>query len=483
MTAKSLIRTLYSLLFALVCTIVSAAQQNGFVSFSDAGISIFFKTESTAAASRVTPEGAVFFQTSKDTKDTCAHRVISDSSTGQYFGYDVVVEPVGDTKKFRVSIRPLSVPPPDGFKLKSLSAAALPKYPGDMEVDEGDTIALEVLSHGATGEKVIDYITIKRTRRTDQVLDTFPGTRTWAASQTETPGTVAKSRPLAFTPDAIELRLTSPKLYVNGGESKAGGSEWGGMIEGTLLWVYVPGKARFTFSLFPRTEAEFKNNAVLDANRITFRHESESYEVLSQAAILPNGGNWKIWVHADPAYRPSSSFISSADDAVQYGATNQFEAVQAKRRPQTQTRDEMKSVYSRWLNDDVSAIITVQERTSFATLKSDAEREQFIDSFWKRRDPTPSTDDNEFRREYYSRMAYANERFFSDGKAGAQTARGKTYLQYGKPDQIDTPAGHEVWTYRSGDTTRRFDFVQESNGSWRLLEYKECVVPWVCEIK
>src|SRR5207248_3113946 len=56
----------------------------------------------------------------------------------------------------------------------------------------------------------------------------------------------------------------------------------------------------------------------------------------------------------------------------------------------------------KWLDEDVSYIITNEERAAFKALKTDEEREQFIEQFWLRRDPTPDTVDNEFKEEHYA---------------------------------------------------------------------------------
>src|SRR2546430_6503897 len=94
----------------------------------------------------------------------------------------------------------------------------------------------------------------------------------------------------------------------------------------------------------------------------------------------------------------------------------------------------------KWLDEDVSYIITHEERAAFKALKTDEEREQFIDQFWLRRDPTPDTVDNEFKEEHYRRIAYANERFAS-GIPGWKTDRGQIYIKYGPPDEIEFHAG------------------------------------------
>src|SRR5215510_6297184 len=62
----------------------------------------------------------------------------------------------------------------------------------------------------------------------------------------------------------------------------------------------------------------------------------------------------------------------------------------------------------RWLDEDVAYIITNEERSAFKQLKTDEEREQFIESFWLRRDPTPDTIDNEYKDSHFERIAYSN---------------------------------------------------------------------------
>src|SRR5713101_6998377 len=74
-------------------------------------------------------------------------------------------------------------------------------------------------------------------------------------------------------------------------------------------------------------------------------------------------------------------------------------------------KPELKKAYKDWLEKDVIYIITDDERKAFKKLQTDEERERFIEEFWRRRDPDPDTDENEFKEEYYERVAYANEHF------------------------------------------------------------------------
>ena len=122
--------------------------------------------------------------------------------------------------------------------------------------------------------------------------------------------------------------------------------------------------------------------------------------------------------------------------------------------------------YDKWLNQDVAYIITSQEEAVFKGLTTDLEREKFVERFWRRRDPDPSTAVCEFKEEHYRRIAYANQ-WFRSGKPGWTTDRGRIYILHGPPDEIEShPTGgpyqrpvhegggftsthpFEIWRYR-----------------------------------
>jgi GWxTD domain-containing protein len=125
-------------------------------------------------------------------------------------------------------------------------------------------------------------------------------------------------------------------------------------------------------------------------------------------------------------------------------------------------RKELETPYRKWLNEDVAYIISDEERTAFKRLQTDEEREQFIEQFWLRRDPTPDTVENEFKEEHYRRIAYTNENFAS-GIPGWKTDRGRIYITYGPPDEKEThPSGgtYERPSEEGGGTTSTFPFEQ-----------------------
>src|SRR2546426_702135 len=131
--------------------------------------------------------------------------------------------------------------------------------------------------------------------------------------------------------------------------------------------------------------------------------------------------------------------------------------------PSEKTRNvkpELNKAYKDWLEKDVAYIITDEERKAFKKLQTDDERERFIEEFWRRRDPDPDTDENEYREEYYERIAYANEHYAS-GIPGWKTDRGRIYIQWGKPDEVEThPSGgaYNRESYEGGGSTSTYPF-------------------------
>ncbi len=74
----------------------------------------------------------------------------------------------------------------------------------------------------------------------------------------------------------------------------------------------------------------------------------------------------------------------------------------------TETRSPLPARYQQWLTEEVAYIIAARERDVFLALKTDRERDIFIEAFWKQRDPSPGTERNEFKDEHYRRLEYAN---------------------------------------------------------------------------
>jgi GWxTD domain-containing protein len=130
---------------------------------------------------------------------------------------------------------------------------------------------------------------------------------------------------------------------------------------------------------------------------------------------------------------------------------------------------ELSKTYKKWLNEDVVWIITDEERAAFKQLSNDEERDNFIEAFWQRRDPTPDTEENEYKEEHYRRIAYANEHFAA-GIPGWKSDRGRIYIMYGPADEVDShPSGgsYERPIEEGGGETSTFPF---EDWRYRYLE-------------
>jgi GWxTD domain-containing protein len=118
-------------------------------------------------------------------------------------------------------------------------------------------------------------------------------------------------------------------------------------------------------------------------------------------------------------------------------ASPQTHSTAGEKSPRVFHKDGLGSAtYKLWLEEDVTWIITDPERAAFLKLSNDEERNNFIEQFWLRRDPSPETIENEYRDEHYRRIAYANERF-ATRIPGWKTDRGRIYIMYGPPDGIE----------------------------------------------
>jgi GWxTD domain-containing protein len=164
---------------------------------------------------------------------------------------------------------------------------------------------------------------------------------------------------------------------------------------------------------------------------------SRFWLALITCVILVTGSVWAQENSADNDKKDAKDAPAQQEqDPLKRPLTDKQKKEQAKK-----LKQELSKTYKTWLNEDVAYIISPEERQAFLQLSNDEERDQFIEQFWLRRDPTPDTPENEYKEEHYSRIAYANEHFAA-GIPGWKTDRGRIYIMFGKPDEIDShPSG------------------------------------------
>src|SRR5881227_2358274 len=139
------------------------------------------------------------------------------------------------------------------------------------------------------------------------------------------------------------------------------------------------------------------------------------------------------------------------------------------KRKMKRTLKELDSSYRQWLTEDVTYIISPDERNAFLQLDTNEEREQFIEQFWLRRSSNPDLPENDFKEEHYRRIAYANEHYAS-GIPGWKTDRGRMYIMWGPPDEIEShPTGgtYDRPMEEGGGSTSTYPW---ETWRWRYLE-------------
>ena len=171
----------------------------------------------------------------------------------------------------------------------------------------------------------------------------------------------------------------------------------------------------------------------------------------------------------DPSSQDQSKQDQAKPNGQQTDPLKQPISEKQRKKNEKALKQELRGPYKKWLDEDVVWIITDQERQAFKQLSNDEERDQFIEAFWQRRDPTPDTEENEYKEEHYRRIAYANEHFAA-GVPGWKTDRGRIYIMYGPPDEIEShPSGgtYERPMEEGGGETSTFPF---EDWRYRYLE-------------
>jgi GWxTD domain-containing protein len=123
------------------------------------------------------------------------------------------------------------------------------------------------------------------------------------------------------------------------------------------------------------------------------------------------------------------------------------------------------------LFDKSKYIAAAGEIDQYNSLNGKEGKQKFILQFWNQRDTEPSTPQNEFFMEYLKRVEYSNQHFKALGKKGWRTDRGRVFLKYGEPseierfpNQIDTKP-YEIWYYNEIEGGVIFIFADLTNFS------------------
>jgi GWxTD domain-containing protein len=130
----------------------------------------------------------------------------------------------------------------------------------------------------------------------------------------------------------------------------------------------------------------------------------------------------------------------------------------------------LKNDYPRFI-DQLRYIASDEEIKKLKQAKEDERMQKWLE-FWKSKDPTPNTPENELKDEYYRRLKYANENFAISNKEGWETDMGMVYIVYGHPDEVEKhpfereEKAYQWWYYYKSN--RHFLFVDRGDGEYEL---------------
>jgi hypothetical protein len=214
------------------------------------------------------------------------HRVMTEGGGRKYFGYDLLMEPLPEANIHRVTVRPLSIDATQLHHLKDPAAWSelpLPGYPPSQILHGGDTIALDLFTNPATGQKIVDYIHIPDKKHKRLVC--------------------AASGPARdFTVEDIELTLTDPQISVNGrllaATASASGDPRG------VVWFYLPDHGRYCLSLVRHPPHRFQKAGEVRGSSLSFTINGEHIVVDCDGRIAPGSDAYNLYVLHQAGWRP-----------------------------------------------------------------------------------------------------------------------------------------------------------------------------------
>ncbi len=203
--------------------------------------------------------------------------------------------------------------------LPTVCRIELSEYPDPQFVQNGDTVALDVLVNPQTGVKIIDLI--KVTSRDRQPLKPANASGE-TVNQT---AAIGENQPsIDFTIDAIELKVTASKLLINAKPASSEKESSGYGASGPLIWFYIPNHGRFILSLTSREGYDFQKAGTILGNKINFTLNGNQYDWISSSPILAvDSRPWNLWVLHDPDYRPDVTL--TREISIEVGAVDRVE--------------------------------------------------------------------------------------------------------------------------------------------------------------
>lgn len=244
-------------------------------------------------ASKIEKSDGFSAASSFDSKNSVIYQFFFDENNKTYFGYDLEIVQSKEPDKFKLLIKPISGKlHPSWQSKKDYEKVSIPNLPREITVNDGDIVSLDILENPKTKEKIKNYLLVtKKTYVGPRFADKY----------------ISKD----FSLDDVNVKLKRYEVLINGKNVFRGAG-----VSGNNIALYIPGKGRFIFSPFQRVGYDFKKIGTITNNRLMFSFGTDKYEIVSDSAILGDGGKWNIWVRFEPNYVPSKENTLSGDNVL-----------------------------------------------------------------------------------------------------------------------------------------------------------------------
>jgi len=244
------------------------------------------------------------------------HRLMWDRRQRVYFGYDVSIDPLPEPNTYRMTFGQLTLSPEDTRVLGGDHSTFMPlpapdwSGPAVRTVRAGEVFALDLLTNNATGQKIVDYVTV-------QGPSAKPASDPWHADFIYETGT-----PREFRAEDAALEIRLPRVSVNG-DLGASAITTGVVVYGAAVWFYLPMYGRFILSLTPHPELGFRNAGEIRGSALSFTVGNDTFNLVSTGRIAPGSGPFNLYVLHDPDWRPPRASANAPDS--EWGAGDRLD--------------------------------------------------------------------------------------------------------------------------------------------------------------
>lgn len=210
-----------------------------------------------------------------------SQRFIYDEKSKRAFGYDILLQPSPDGATAELRVEPLRDPQwaiRNGWAMWGVAPSGLPKYPVIPGLKIGDKVALDLLINPATGQKIVDYLTL-------------------------VPAHTPLGPPHDFSLSDVFLTLSAPEVFA-GGKRLDDPIRPLGTVSGRAIELLVENYGRMIFSLFPEPKLNFRKEGIIAGNTLTFHIGDTEFRVVSKSPIAPGEAQYNLYIYTDPNWRP-----------------------------------------------------------------------------------------------------------------------------------------------------------------------------------